>query len=313
MAFEGTRSLAQALGGGGDLEQAAFDRETRRLIAGRSQRALLDQRIAKAFQEQEQADAIQRFRAGQPAGRDTDIVLGGLGTNFSALQTGLGKETQNTARNQALDQIGEQNLGGIDLLNALIGVSGDKLLGVGNIGTEAQGAARIGKDEALTRAADARVLASEAAAALAGTRQADINKPEVLKPAGLTKDEVDLLRNVQDVPGNFEQDNPGFFTGSSIQPGVRDEDLEQEFKIWQADKARTDKNFLNSPFAMGEFLKEKLAGEQAVAAQRQGLDEARGQLFAPPDAAIAALRANPNRAPEFNRKYGEGTAAQFLQ
>lgn len=176
-----TRGIAQAFGalaGGDRTQETARSAEELRLIRAKSARALMDKRVSDAAIR---AGVLQSRNDAAPLLTDPRIralVLGELGSDFSATQKGLGYEQQNDARGLGLEIAkafasgqGELNP---DALNALTAVAGDKLLSPSNVLVTPQAQGAVDFKTAQAGASNAAAEASLARAALSGAQQAQV-------------------------------------------------------------------------------------------------------------------------------------------
>ena len=274
--FSGVRDLAAVLTGGNAIEQAAYSSAQERLIRERGARALMERRISQAAQEKIQADSLQSLINTMPAGRDRDILVAKLGSSFSGLQTGLGKEQQNMARSAALEAL--INGGDPDLINQLTGIASNKMTTPNNVLVQRQAVAQATRDEAaaaLTQGKTSQLLPAQvsaqealtgqrnAAAEYSQARSAAVGGPESqgLKPSGLDKSILDALFVTEEVPNpDYDPDAFMFKGDPTVQ---RETDLLQEFLVYQAEKSATDQRFLNAYFALSQFMLARSKGRTA--------------------------------------------------
>ena len=172
----GVADLVSALtGGGAAIQQRAKTAEEMRMMQVHQERALLDERVQKAIAATSGNRDDDLIRAEHP-GAGGAIIVGNHGPSFKAYNEGRGQEAKNFARELALIEARNAEVGP-DRQNALIGVAGDKLLAPSNVQVDAQAGADID-----------RILA----AAGASNASAALNQARLPFVGALAQGEVDL-------------------------------------------------------------------------------------------------------------------------
>lgn len=167
--YEGFGAIGQALAGGDRAaNQAAFQQ-------GATQAAGLESSLMRARKQREEAMAMDKFKNDPNVSDEVkNMVLGGLATDFSAAQLGIGRGQQNLARGRALDQPlpGQSGYDANtpDIVNQMLAVASDKLMGPSNVQVRNQAQAKIGEAETRMDANTARAENSRASANTQGKR-----------------------------------------------------------------------------------------------------------------------------------------------
>ena len=173
--FPGVDRAVKSLMGGSYMEQRAYEDKYDRLTRQRRSQALMDSAIAEAVKDREIANSYSNLRKNEPAGRDTDIMLAGLGSSFSARNQGLLYEKKLELQNKLVEMVEAGDLDSTEF-NQLISAMMGQSITASEIRPEDQAAAEIASEQALGGLRRAKTTTEEdytrpAIEALTGQRQ----------------------------------------------------------------------------------------------------------------------------------------------
>jgi len=113
--FRGVETFMAALAGGEGIGQTQYNASTQRLIEERSRRALMDKRVSDATKAGAIADAFISMQERQAGGPNTDVLIGGRGSDFLNLSKTRGQEIKNEGLEVAMDALRSSIAGGTEL------------------------------------------------------------------------------------------------------------------------------------------------------------------------------------------------------
>lgn len=150
--FNGMRQLAAQVASRPLQDELVSQNEQRRILAARNQQALLDKRVAEAAmaarEDQYQAALQRMLDLNDP---NNVAILAGLTGGMKDTAQTRGYEFENDVRAQALEQLRAGTLDA-DTQNALMALTGEKLLGPSNVKVSDQAQADIDATRAMERA-----------------------------------------------------------------------------------------------------------------------------------------------------------------
>lgn len=307
---QGTADLIAALTGGGSLEDAAYMRSANRILDAQNKQSMMDKRVIEANLLRDQMRSRGNFeRNSQDMPEDARFaILAGMGSDFNQGQKGIGQSQANEAQAQALqivETLKNEGADPIDVMNLLTGAGTGKLLGPGNVDVAGQAqadkqnslaqafqaATAGGKNQAQTSKINAEIPLIEpqglatrqktqaeiaAANALTQQRQASAEKYRsetgvdgvpALDPKGLNTAQLGML---SEVPITTSEMVDPWYAGPRMETTTEPTDMAFEFYRWQAEKAKTNRDYLNADFAMAEFIKEQMSGAPTPGSQGVG-------------------------------------------
>jgi hypothetical protein len=263
--FAGVEDFMAALTGGDAIEQTAYNQSTSRLIRAASQQALLDKRLQDAAKAEIITNAFRGLAENEPPGRDTNILIAGRGSDFSALQKGVNQEQKNRANAAAIAALSAAAESGeplpMEYFNAALAIDQGVPLTHTQVKPVEQAQAAINQKQSAADYSDARTdltrerIRIEALEAL--TEPADKKTPageKAAKPRQFTDSRVAML---------FPPDENGRWTAY------------EKFQQWQTEQELIDPRYADDEFA---YLKYKKGEPAAVPAP-------------PPDTTTAAVDA----------------------
>ena len=260
----GLGDLVAAFTGGGQIEDAAYSRSAARLMAAQNAQADMDKKVQEAALLKDQLRSRGNFERNS---MDLDpmsrfAALAGMGSDYNQSQQGAGHGLKNEATAEAL-KLALAN-GDVDAINRLIGVSGNKLLAPTNVNVGPQSQANLSKTQQEIQKVIAEIGMTNAATqenqAQAAKYRSETSPGgsdlQGLKPSGLDQQIMDALYIKEDVP-NPDYDPDAWFWNASPTKGKEDVDLVPEFLVFQAKKSETDPRYLNSDYALAQFMMER--------------------------------------------------------
>ena len=256
----------------------------RRLTLAKTAAASMDKKVAEAAQAKTENAQFQNL--GQHFDpRQTAVMQGGVGPDFSALMTGEGTEQKNKLRQDAMNMIAdkiEKGTDPTDAFNQIMSAMSGQTMTAADIGAEAQSEQNLALTLAQTQKAQAGTGAAHAL-----RDQRDLTVPTAAKPPNMealgTLEQGLLYANPETIP--IERDAPGLFTGditenlpftdpraqevwagmSKDQKAGLMRDFAPEFMAWRMSKQATDPRVNDAQMATALFLEEKgLAGAGAA-------------------------------------------------